>query len=235
MSIRAYTSPAPSEHRLRFSETSILRLLGVQNACLECEQDRAGGAFRWIFGNEIPMNVTTYAVSDVRAALGVKCGIVGGPIPKSKEGDMVIYYPGYTMVQLAGTPGGAQFLWKTDRTWLGEEGWRHYAPGYYSLIFRVPGTAGLNWDQQIAHIKKTLPDWTPMPLSLLTTALLVHLAKTGLDPLEGHVCRTEESVPDDSCGAVWVAPPPNSLIMDGGDPMHSAHERHWMGACKELC
>lgn len=134
----------------------------------------------------------TYDAAAVSRILGLPC-TSGVSIPKAEDGEIVIYYGGWDLPTLRNCVAGRERMWQ-NQDWYDEKGW-DAEPGYYRLLLPVPDSNCKKWDEQVRHFKTIDSAWKPTPICVGATALLVHLAETGVDPLKGDWARFADALP----------------------------------------
>lgn len=135
----------------------------------------------------------TYDAAAVSRILGLPCEC-SQPVPQAAEGEIVLYYGGWSLKQLRTSATGKKRMRK-DQDWYDDKCWKA-EPGYYRLLLRVPDSNRKNWSEQVSHLRTIDEAWQPAPVCVAATALLVHLVETGNDLLKTDVCRCAEALPD---------------------------------------
>src|SRR5262249_406217 len=72
------------------------------------------------------------------------------PVPKAVDGEIVVYYGGWDLKQLSGSPAGEKRMWQ-DQDWYEKYGWKA-EPGYYRLLLPVPNSNRKNWRGQLRYL-----------------------------------------------------------------------------------
>lgn len=127
------------------------------------------------------------------------CSVLGLPnnckedAPKAADGEVVVWYGGWTLGELVATGKVVNYLSKEREAWK--------APaGYYHTRIPVPESNRLTWDEQAGDEKQSLlarlyAAFHALPMPVGATALAVHLGVTGEDLLKGDFCRCAEALP----------------------------------------
>ena len=128
------------------------------------------------------------------------CSVLGLPnnckedAPKAADGEVVVWYGGWTLGELVATGKVVNYLSKEREAWK--------APaGYYHTRIPVPESNRLTWDEQAGDEKQSLlarlyAAFQTLPTPVGATALAAHLGVTGEDLLKGDFCRCAEALPD---------------------------------------
>lgn len=124
------------------------------------------------------------------------------PIPKARDGEIIIYYGGWDLPTLRTSAVGKKRMWQ-GQTWYDDKGWKA-EPGYYRLLLPVPGSNRKSWDDQLKHLATIDRAWQPAPICVAATALLVHLTETDSDLLRRKWFRCAEALPHDYHAALGV-------------------------------
>jgi hypothetical protein len=132
-------------------------------------------------------------VECVGRALGFSTG-VKQETPEARPGEVVIYYGGWTLQDLATCPSAPHRVSYPVTL----AGMQKKQIGYYRLICPLPGSDGKDWYEQRALVSALGPGWSPVPVSIAATALLVHFLNTGEDLLSGGITRCAE------CADTWT-------------------------------
>ena len=106
-------------------------------------------------------------------------------VPPFSGDKLIFYYGGWSAQELQKTPLGQRRMYET------EDDFNHVEPGYYEIMFAVPGSADLNFDEQVAVLKECYPDFQPAPTILALTAFLLEM-HCGVDPLGDDQCNCAE-------------------------------------------
>jgi hypothetical protein len=109
------------------------------------------------------------------------------PVPDARDGEIVVYYGGWNLLQLRNSPAGQKSMrLRVDLYGAKPE------PGYYRLLLPVPNTNDMTWHQQLSYLASINPAWQPASVVIAITAVLTHLTATGNDLLNGDFCRCAE-------------------------------------------
>jgi len=114
-------------------------------------------------------------------------------VPVPKNGEIVVYYGGWTLQELRNTPVGKKHMWISG--WYDEYQWKA-APGYYRVVLLFPGSEGKTFEEQLRHLRVKRPGMRPAPIPVAVTAFLMHVVATGKDPLQEQYSRCAERLPD---------------------------------------
>ena len=123
------------------------------------------------------------------------CGILGFPnncteeAPKATDGEVVVWYGGWTLGELVATGKVCNYL---SKEW---EGWKAPA-GYYHTRIPVPESDRMTHDEQVAYLGRSYPALKELHTPVGVTALLVHFGITGEDLLNESFCRCAEVLPN---------------------------------------
>jgi hypothetical protein len=131
-----------------------------------------------------------YTADDVSRITGLRFSATE-PVPRFRGEGLMVYYPGYTLPELRGSPIGKTRMWQ-DRTryrWVIE-------PRYYYVKLCFPGSSYKLYGEQEMHLRTVDSKLRPAPVIVAATALLVHLVATGENLLKGDWCRCAETLPD---------------------------------------
>ena len=133
----------------------------------------------------------SYGVADLLDVLGL-ASPASKKRPKPRNDEIAFFHNGCTMMTLRGGPVGKERMYQND-PWYDEHEWPVPEAGYYRVLLRPTGCNNMRLQEQIAFLK-TFDDggWEPATLAITAAAILLHLAKTDVDPLEGEYCRTAE-------------------------------------------
>lgn len=136
-----------------------------------------------------------YSDAEVGRALGLPANC-DDPLPPASDGEIVIYYGGWTLSEIEFSRGGSKRMVRHhDRNHYTME---YYQPlfeakaGYYKLLLPVPGSDCMTWGRQLQHLAICNPKAKPAPALVVVTALLVHALETYEDLLNGGRCRCKE-------------------------------------------
>ena len=140
--------------------------------------------------------------------------------PRARDGQIVIYYGGWELRFLRTCLAGRRYMQQGQRSyddmkWVAES-------GYYRLLLPVPGSRNKRWDEQISLLRTIDEVWQPAPVAVTTTALVVHLAETGEDVLQGNFCRCAEGLSDDYRVGVGSFDSERFAVGDGWDDYRDA-------------
>jgi len=136
------------------------------------------------------------------------CGVLGLPnnckeeTPKAADGEVVVWYGGWTLGELVATSKVVNYLSKERESWK--------APaGYYHTRIPVPESNRLTWGEQAGDKKQSLlarlyAAFQALPTPVGATALAAHLGVTGEDLLKGDFCRCAEALPSGLHAALHV-------------------------------
>ncbi|MBU0767250.1 hypothetical protein KKF55_05765 [Patescibacteria group bacterium] len=151
-----------------------------------------------------PQHGIVYDATAVSRILGLpaECNV---PTPKPEDGEVVIYYGGWSLKELRESKAGQERMMQ-DQDWYEQHEWKAES-GYYRLLLPVPNSNRKKWSEQTEHLSGIDAEWQPAPVCVAATALLVHLTEVGDDLLRNDWCRCEEALPDGD----YVA-----LDIDGG-------------------
>jgi hypothetical protein len=125
----------------------------------------------------------------------VSCSILGlsnnceEEAPKAADGEVVVWYGGWTLGELLATGKVFNYL---SKEW--EE--RKAPAGYYRTRIPVPGSSRKTHEERIAHLNRFYAAFKELPTPVGATALAVHLGVTGEDLLKGDFCACAEALPD---------------------------------------
>jgi hypothetical protein len=142
-----------------------------------------------------------YDAKAMSRILGLPCKCTD-PAPEAAEGEVVIYYGGWTLQQLRLCKAGLKRMWQ-DQDWYDQYGWKA-DPGYYHILLPVPGSNRKTNSKQVQHLAGMGLLWQPAPTPIAGSALLAHLTKTGKDLLHNDWCRCLEVLPLDFLAALTV-------------------------------
>jgi len=123
------------------------------------------------------------------------CGVLGLPnncteeAPKATDGEVVVWYGGWTLGELVATGKVCNYL---SKEW---EGWKAPA-GYYHTRIPVPESDRMTHDEQVAYLGRSYPALKELHTPVGVTALLVHFGITGEDLLNESFCRCAEVLPN---------------------------------------
>lgn len=122
------------------------------------------------------------------------CGVLGLPCncneeePKAIDGEVVVWYGGWTLGELVATGKVINYLSKEREEWK--------APaGYYHVRIPVPDSNRMTHDERIAHLARLYAAFNELPTPVGATALAAHLGVTGEDLLKGNFCVCAEALP----------------------------------------
>ncbi|MBI2523787.1 hypothetical protein HYW11_01025 [Candidatus Peregrinibacteria bacterium] len=136
-----------------------------------------------------------YDVAAVSRILGLPCES-SDPVPQAKDGEVVIYYGGWSLKQLRNSPAGKK--WMGQVVELGEKDEWKSEPGYRRLLLPVPSSNRKGWSEQLRHLATIDTAWQPASVCVAATALLIHLTETGNNLLLEDSCiRCAEVLPTD--------------------------------------
>lgn len=135
-----------------------------------------------------------YDAAAVSRILGIPA-TCSDPVPKAHDGEIIVYYGGWSLKQLRTCTAGKKHMWQ-DQVWYEKYGWKAQA-GYYRLLLHVPGSNRKNWNEQLRLLTASPTAWQPAPVCVATTALLVHMMETEDNLLKDDWCRCAEKLPDD--------------------------------------
>lgn len=125
-----------------------------------------------------------HSAKDVNRILGLSCE-TEEQVPPFSGDKLIFYYGGWSAQELQATHLGQKRMHET------EKGFNHVEPGYYEIMLAVPGTADLNFDEQVAVVKERYPGFEPAPTILALTAFLLEM-HCGVDPLGDDQCNCVE-------------------------------------------
>lgn len=111
------------------------------------------------------------------------CSILGLEMPEevrhhgyaphgAEEGEIVVYYGGWSHRDLCLCPAGKRFM---EQSMLMDHLGATAKPGYYRLNLNIPGANLGPWKEQIRCLADTDESLSPAPILVLGTALLVLL------------------------------------------------------------
>ncbi len=132
-----------------------------------------------------------YSAAMTSRLLGLHCNN-SDPVPKARDGEIVIYYGGWDLTTLRSC-----LRMQQDNKWYDNKMIETAKPGYYRVLLYVPNSNGKSWNEQVSHLKTFDKTLQPAPVTVATTALLVHLVATDNDLLNNNWCRCAEILPDD--------------------------------------
>jgi len=132
-----------------------------------------------------------YDAVTVSRILGLPCEC-NDPVPPARDGEIVVYYGGWSLTQLRRCSGSTERTLK--QAWYKTYEWPALS-GYYRLLLPVPRSNFRHWDAQLHHLATIDAAWTPAPVRVAATALIVHFIDTGEDLLRGGRCRCAEALP----------------------------------------
>ena len=142
----------------------------------------------------------SYDAATVGRTLGFSCEC-SEPVPKANDGEIVVYYGGWSLGDLVGTGKVVNHLSSERETWKAE-------PGYYRVLLPVPDSNRKTWSQQAGDedsmLVRQYDGWQPIPTPVGATALAVYLGISGEDLLKGNFARCDEALPDDRHAALCV-------------------------------
>lgn len=117
------------------------------------------------------------------------------PAPKAADGEIVVYYGGWSFKELRLCNAGKKRMYTYDEKrveYMHEK--FETKTGYYKLLLPVPRSSGFaDREGQIEYLKTIDPTARPAPAIVATMALLVHLVETYEDLLDESICRCKES------------------------------------------
>ncbi len=159
----------------------MIRADAATSKVLSAGWPQAGDTAKW--------NKLSYDVMAISRILGIpaKCK---DPIPKPAEGEIIVYYGGWTLQELLLSPAGQK---RMKPFW---HGWEFFAQfpkaesGYYRLLLPVPHSEATLTDQLRLLISMG-PSWVMAPINVVATAVLAHLVETDEFLLKGHRYRCE--------------------------------------------
>ncbi len=142
----------------------------------------------------------SYDAATVYRILGLLCEC-SDPVPKAEDGEIVVYYGGWSLGDLVGTGKVVNHLSKEREVWKAEA-------GYYHVLLPVPDSNRKTWNQQTDEesgmLARQHDGWQPIPATVGATALAVHFAASGEDLLKGDFVRCAEALPDVCRAALFV-------------------------------
>ncbi|PIP65488.1 hypothetical protein COU77_01720 [Candidatus Peregrinibacteria bacterium CG10_big_fil_rev_8_21_14_0_10_49_16] len=120
-------------------------------------------------------------------------------IPVAREGEVVVYYGGWNIDQLE-QAYGEDIAWWYQISKEEVQKWPTPKIGYYRVVFSIPGTKGLNYEEQTKVLHEIKPDFEPAPALVAITAFLAHNKATHSLP-PGRVAsyvyhRCRETLPE---------------------------------------
>ncbi len=124
------------------------------------------------------------------------------PVPTAREGEVVIYYGGWSLRELRQSPAGLQWMFQGSNLLWGRP-WQ-VESGYYRLLFPVPFSEDRPWDEQREYLSYLNPMWQVCPVLIGATAQLARLMYTGVDFLEAEYCRCAEQIDSGSHSGLWL-------------------------------
>ncbi len=144
----------------------------------------------------------SYDATTVGRTLGLSCEC-NDPAPKANDGEIVVYYGGWSLGELVGTDKVVNHLSDERNSWKAEA-------GYYHVLLPVPDSNRKTWSQQAGDEESSMlarqyDGWQAIPTPIGATALAVHLGVSGEDLLKGDFARCAEALPDDNHAALCVS------------------------------
>jgi hypothetical protein len=167
-----------------------------------------------------------YDAAAMSRILGLPCESIGNVALDAHDGEIVFYYGGWDLRSLRMSAAGLAHMW--DQTWYDAHGWKA-EPGYYRVVFRVPGTNGLVSGEQIEHPWMLGDAWKPTPVAVGAAGLLAHLVETGNDLLQGGLCACAETLPGGQHAVLWLHDGSVNVFHYRGDV---PHPNKWLSAAK---
>lgn len=122
------------------------------------------------------------------------CGILGLPnncneeAPKAADGEVVVWYGGWTLGELVATGKVVNYLSKEREAWKAP-------PGYYHTRIPVPDSNRMTHGEQIDLLSRLYAAFKELPTPVGATALAAHFGVTDEDLLKGNFCRCAEALP----------------------------------------
>lgn len=156
-----------------------------------------------------------YSAEKVSRILGLDCPLVD-PVPDAGDCDILVYYGGWNLEQLANSLAGKRFFTKSEPSDYNKEDFLKPEAGYYRIFLAVEGVKELIerkmqkvlddfdtsnvtiWDLCMAALKEAAPSHLrPVPMLILMTALLAHVMDTyphefGSEDMENFICAESE-------------------------------------------
>ncbi len=123
------------------------------------------------------------------------CGVLGLPnncteeAPKAADGEVVVWYGGWTLGELVATGKVVNYLSKEREAWK--------APtGYYHARIPVPDSNRMTHEQHVDLLARLYASLKELPTPVGATVLAVHFGVTGEDLLKGDFCACAEVLPN---------------------------------------
>jgi hypothetical protein len=131
------------------------------------------------------------------------CGILGLPnnckeeAPKAANGEIVVWYDGWTLGELVATGKVCNYLSKEREAWKAP-------PGYYHARIPVPESNRMTHEQHADLLARLYASLKELPTPVGATVLAVHFGVTGEDLLKGDFCACAEVLPAGNRAALRV-------------------------------
>lgn len=169
-----------------------------------------------------------YNAATVGRILGLPVDDCSDSPPKAEDGEIVVYYNGWSLGDLVGTGKVVNHLSFERETWKAE-------PGYYRVLLPVPNSNRQKWAQQAGDKETSLlarlyVEWQAIPTPIGATALAVHLGVSGEDLLNGDFARCAEALPGGRRAALSVH---EGRVRVGRHWDGGSHDRIFLGAARK--
>jgi hypothetical protein len=158
--------------------------------------------------------------------LPVECN---DPAPLATEGEIVIYYGGWSLNELRDSPAGKSRMWQEDKQAFDAKNWTA-EPSYYRISLHGIDSNQKGWRsaaQAMRPLPKITQGWCHPPVVVAATALLVHLMRTGNDLLDGDWLRCFEAFPGGGHVGLYVG---GGRVRVGGGWDDFRYNHLWMVA-----
>ncbi|MFH0770453.1 MAG: hypothetical protein V1926_03695 [Candidatus Peregrinibacteria bacterium] len=118
-------------------------------------------------------------------------------VPKAADGEVVVWYGGWTLDELVTTGKVVNYLSSERGAWK--------APaGYYLTRIPVPESNRMTPDEHVEFLAQQYAALKELPTPVGAVALAVHLGVTGQDLLRGNFCACAEALPRGRRAALHV-------------------------------
>ena len=131
------------------------------------------------------------------------CGILGLPNnckeepPKAADGEVVVWYDGWTLGELVATGKVVNYLSKEREAWKAP-------PGYYHARIPIPDSNRMTHEQHADLLARLYASFKELPTPVGATVLAVHFGVTGEDLLKVDFCACAEVLPDGGRAVLFV-------------------------------